>query len=197
MEDCESMSSFFEPPPPLPEPPREPPRPRWAGAPDAEIGRAVALNLMLGRADKAAVWISAATVYTDGFEFDLEIRHEQPRLRPSRTQSPSSGTGIPRSRTSRTNNTAQRPLDTAQIVLRHRTVVNGHQGARDQARQRRRTPAVAAGVRGIVVCCSRAKELRRQASRARRLAPLGSKRARSRTWRRRATRRRCDAASRD
>lgn len=69
------MSSFFEPPPPLPEPRREPPRPRWVGAPDAEIGRAVALNLLLGRSDKAAVWLSTATVYTDGFEFDLQIRH--------------------------------------------------------------------------------------------------------------------------
>jgi hypothetical protein len=70
------MSSFFEPPPPLPERPPEPPRPRWVGAPDAEIGRAVALNLVLGRSDMAAVWISAATVYTDGFEFDLQIRHQ-------------------------------------------------------------------------------------------------------------------------
>jgi hypothetical protein len=75
MEDCESLSSFFEPPPPLPEPPPETPRPRWAGASDAEIGRAVALNLMLGRSDKAALWVSAATVYTDGFEFDVQIRH--------------------------------------------------------------------------------------------------------------------------
>jgi hypothetical protein len=73
------MSSFFEfepPPPPEPPPerPPEPPRWPWAGAPRGEIGRAVALNLMLGRSDKAAVWISAATVYTDGFEFDLQIR---------------------------------------------------------------------------------------------------------------------------
>jgi hypothetical protein len=30
---------------------------------------------MLGRSDKAAVCISGATVYTDGFEFELEIRH--------------------------------------------------------------------------------------------------------------------------
>jgi hypothetical protein len=69
------MSSFFEPPPPPPEPPEPPEPPRWAGAPHGEIGRAVALNLVLGRSDKAALWISAATVYTDGFEFDLQLRH--------------------------------------------------------------------------------------------------------------------------
>jgi hypothetical protein len=39
------------------------------------MGTTVALNLMLGRSDKAALWIPAATVYRDGFEFDIQIRH--------------------------------------------------------------------------------------------------------------------------
>ena len=72
------MSSFFEPPPPPPEPPPPPPRPSrpaWFGPPDAVVGRAVALNLVIGRSDKAAIWISAVTVYPEGFEFDVEIRH--------------------------------------------------------------------------------------------------------------------------
>lgn len=68
------MSSFFEPPPPPPEPPPEPPRRPWVGARHNEIGRAVALNLVLGRADNAALWISAATVYTDGFEFEIQLQ---------------------------------------------------------------------------------------------------------------------------
>jgi hypothetical protein len=69
------VSSFFEPPPPPPEPPPEPPRRPWAGARHNEIGNAVALNLILGRSDKAALWISAATVYTDGFEFEVQLQH--------------------------------------------------------------------------------------------------------------------------
>ena len=72
------MSSFFEPPPQPPEPserPVRPPRRPWHGAPDSVMGQTVALNLVLGRSEKAVLWISAATVYTDGFEFDVQIRH--------------------------------------------------------------------------------------------------------------------------
>jgi hypothetical protein len=39
------------------------------------VGKAVALNLILGRSDKAALWIPAATVYTDGFEFEIQLQH--------------------------------------------------------------------------------------------------------------------------
>lgn len=67
--------SFFEPPPPAPEPPAQPPRRPWHGAPDAVLGQAVALNLVLGRSEKAALWIPAVLVYPDGFEFEVEIRH--------------------------------------------------------------------------------------------------------------------------
>ena len=78
LEDCWSMSSFFEPPPPPPEPPERPARPPrrpWQGVPDGVVGRTVALNLVLGRSDNAVLWIPAVTVYPDVFEFDVEIRH--------------------------------------------------------------------------------------------------------------------------
>jgi hypothetical protein len=71
------MSSFFEPPPQPPEPPPEPPRRPWAGERDAVIGRTVALNLVIGRSDKAALWIPALTAYLDGFEFDIELRYRR------------------------------------------------------------------------------------------------------------------------
>jgi hypothetical protein len=67
--------SFFEPPPPPPEPPPQPPRRPWQGPPDGVIGHTIPLNLVIGRAEKAAVWIPALTVYPDGFEFEVEIRH--------------------------------------------------------------------------------------------------------------------------
>jgi hypothetical protein len=67
--------SFFEPPPPPAEPPPQPPRRPWQGPPDGVIGRTIPLNLVIGRAEKAAVWIPALTVYLDGFEFEVEIRH--------------------------------------------------------------------------------------------------------------------------
>lgn len=75
MRQLAQVSSFFEPPPPPPGPPPKPPRRPWAGARHDEIGRAVALNLVLGRSDKAAIWISAATVFSDGFEFEVQLQH--------------------------------------------------------------------------------------------------------------------------
>jgi hypothetical protein len=39
------------------------------------IGKTVALNLVVGRSDKAALWIPAVTAYLDGFEFDVELRY--------------------------------------------------------------------------------------------------------------------------
>jgi hypothetical protein len=67
--------SFFEPPPPPPPEPPEPPRRPWHGPPDATVGRALALNLVLGRSGKAALWIPSLGVYPDGFELSVEIRH--------------------------------------------------------------------------------------------------------------------------
>jgi hypothetical protein len=72
------MASFFDPPPDPPEPPKRPalppPRP-WHGVPGGVIGRTVALNLVLGRSAKAAIWIASVTAYPDVFEFEVEIRH--------------------------------------------------------------------------------------------------------------------------
>jgi hypothetical protein len=73
--------SFFEAPQPPPERPPQPPRYPWHGPSDAVVGQAVAVNLLLGRSEKAAVWIPSLDVYPDGFEFSVEIRHrldEQP-----------------------------------------------------------------------------------------------------------------------
>jgi len=67
--------SFFEPPPAPPELPPQPPRRPWQGPPDGVIGYTIPLNLVIGRAEKAAVWIPALTVYRDGFEFEVEVRH--------------------------------------------------------------------------------------------------------------------------
>ncbi|HET8607894.1 MAG TPA: secondary thiamine-phosphate synthase enzyme YjbQ [Gaiellaceae bacterium] len=64
--------SFFEPPPP--ELPPQPPRRPWHGPPDNVAGRSVALDLVLGRSERAAIWIASANVYPDGFEFEVEIR---------------------------------------------------------------------------------------------------------------------------
>lgn len=47
----------------------------WQGPPDGVIGHTIPLNLVIGRAEKAAVWIPALTVYLDAFEFEVEIRH--------------------------------------------------------------------------------------------------------------------------
>lgn len=68
------MSSFFEPPPP-PEPAEQPPRRPWHGPSDAVVGQALAFSLVLGRSEKAALWIPSLVVYPDGFEFSVEIRH--------------------------------------------------------------------------------------------------------------------------
>jgi len=40
------------------------------------IGKTVALNLVIGRSDKAALWIPALTGFADGFEFEIELRHD-------------------------------------------------------------------------------------------------------------------------
>jgi len=66
------MSPFFEPPPPPPELPGRP----WTGRPpDTVLSRTVALNLVLARSDKAALWIPSLTAHPEGFEFGIAIRH--------------------------------------------------------------------------------------------------------------------------
>jgi hypothetical protein len=70
------VPSFFEPPEAPdepPQPPVTPPRRVWHGPPGGVAGRAVALNLVIGRSAKAAVWIPWVTVYPEIFEFQLEV----------------------------------------------------------------------------------------------------------------------------
>lgn len=55
--------------------PPQPPRRPWHGPPDNVAGCSVALNLVLGRSERAAIWIASADVYPEGFEFEVEIRH--------------------------------------------------------------------------------------------------------------------------
>jgi hypothetical protein len=65
--------SFFEPPPPPPEPPTQQ-WPVWLGPPDNVIGGVLALGLVVGRSDNAAVTIDSATAYPTGVEFTVDIR---------------------------------------------------------------------------------------------------------------------------
>ncbi len=101
--------SFFEPPPPPPEPPAQPPRQPWHGASDAAIGKTIAVNLVLGRSVKAALWIPALTVYAEGFEFDVEIRH---RLEESEFEHPFF---LPHHRRRRRSRTSEEGLDPALV----------------------------------------------------------------------------------
>ncbi len=65
--------AFFEPPPAPPEPPRLERQPWW-GPPANVVGASVALGLIVGRSDKAAITIADGVVYRSGFEFSLEVR---------------------------------------------------------------------------------------------------------------------------
>lgn len=86
--------SFFEPPPPAPEPREEKRRqPAWAGPPDNVLGAPVPLRVVLAKTEDAAVAISGARAYPRGAVFELVIRlrrwHDQPDffhpfLRPAR-----------------------------------------------------------------------------------------------------------------
>lgn len=64
------MSDFFEPPPPVPEPPRYR-QPPWVGPPRGTLPGVVALELLLGQTDKVAVYIRRLAAYPSGFEFDI------------------------------------------------------------------------------------------------------------------------------
>src|SRR5438105_9664194 len=65
--------AFFEPPLPPPSSPRPERRPWW-GPPDNLVGASVALGLVVGHSEKAAITLGAATAYPSGFEFGLGIR---------------------------------------------------------------------------------------------------------------------------
>jgi hypothetical protein len=109
------MSSFFEPPAPPPELPPQPPRQPWAGARDAVIGKTVALNLMIGRSEKAALWIPAVTASSDGFEFDIELRY---RFEDERFEHPFFFHHHPTAEQTTGGGTRSRPLKAWDPVLR-------------------------------------------------------------------------------
>jgi hypothetical protein len=66
--------SFFEPPPPRPDPPREPRQLAWMGPPRNVVGGVVALELLVARSDRAIVWLGSASAYPTGVEFRLDVR---------------------------------------------------------------------------------------------------------------------------
>jgi hypothetical protein len=39
------------------------------------VGQAVALSFLLGRSEKAAVWVQSIVVYPDGFQFSVDLHH--------------------------------------------------------------------------------------------------------------------------
>ena len=65
--------SFFEAPPPPPEPARQPPLP-WEGPPNNILGVVVPLDLVLARSAKAVVTLGSLTAYPSGFEFEYLVR---------------------------------------------------------------------------------------------------------------------------
>ena len=63
------MSDFFEPPPPLPEPPVEHRQPEWFGAPDNVLPVVVPLELEVARTADLAVAFRSVDVYPRGAVF--------------------------------------------------------------------------------------------------------------------------------
>ncbi len=59
--------------PPRPEPVPEPPRPAWM-KPEFEVPGSVAVDMVLLRADEAAVTIGLLRAYSTGFEFTVDTR---------------------------------------------------------------------------------------------------------------------------
>jgi hypothetical protein len=71
--------SFFEAPPPLPEP--EPHvRTPWDGPANNVLGIVVPLNTVLAHSPRAVVTLGSITAYPDGFEFDYLIRSTSDEL---------------------------------------------------------------------------------------------------------------------
>jgi hypothetical protein len=65
--------SFFEAPPPPPEPERHVRTP-WDGPANNVLGIVVPVNLVLAQSPRAVVTLGSITAYPDGFEFDYLIR---------------------------------------------------------------------------------------------------------------------------
>jgi hypothetical protein len=69
--------SFFEPPPPLPEPPEEHRQPAWIGPPENELGVAVPLRRILFRGDDLAIALIGVVAYSNGLELQVVLRRRE------------------------------------------------------------------------------------------------------------------------
>jgi hypothetical protein len=67
--------SFFEPPPPRPEPAREPEPalPAWLGPPETVLGVAVPIHRVLARTDTVVIALVGLVAYPAGCTFDLDL----------------------------------------------------------------------------------------------------------------------------
>jgi hypothetical protein len=77
--------SFFETPPPPPEPVWVEP-PSWSGPRANVLPVAFLLNLPLARNDRVAVLAQSGRAYSNGFTFDVSVRTREPRH--ARAESP-------------------------------------------------------------------------------------------------------------
>lgn len=73
---------FFAPPAPQPEPDPEP-SPPWIGPPHGMLPGVAALELVLARAERAAVYVGRCAVYSTGFELELRVLVRDDDLDPS------------------------------------------------------------------------------------------------------------------
>lgn len=65
--------AFFPPPPPPREPEPRPPAPPWSGPPYGVLPGAVALEVILGQSELAAVLIGRCAAYPTGLDFELHV----------------------------------------------------------------------------------------------------------------------------
>jgi hypothetical protein len=68
---------FFEPLPPPPALPEQPPQPEWVGPPDNVLGRPVPVDLVVARTEDAAVVVRNVVAYPNGVAFVLDVRRRK------------------------------------------------------------------------------------------------------------------------
>jgi hypothetical protein len=79
-----AMTGFFD-PPPEPSRPRRPltPAPEWSGPPEGALPGVVAVELVLARNERAAVYVGRCAAYPAGFEFEVRVIAAAAGLDPS------------------------------------------------------------------------------------------------------------------
>jgi hypothetical protein len=77
----QEVVSFFAPPPPLPEPPEQPPRHPWTGPPENELGEATPLRAVLVKRADLAIALVELVAYSRGIggRFIIRRRDGEPR----------------------------------------------------------------------------------------------------------------------